>query len=83
MSSVSKFEFMSKAHDVETWVHGWNIDAQFLGQSQVSPTQLVHVNLQNVREIDQHMRSSLRSETNILKNFQDGSKNYLNYLHVM
>ena len=55
-----KLELVGEPHDVETRVHGRDVDAERLAQFEVSPAQLVHVHLEDVAEVYEHVAGALR-----------------------
>ena len=61
MRLLAELEPVCEAHDVEAGVHRGDVDAQLLRQPQVRPAQLVHVDLEDVAEVDEHVRGSLRA----------------------
>ena len=57
---LAKLQLVGESHDVETRIHGRDVDTESLAQSQVSPAQLVDVHLEDVAEVDEHVAGALR-----------------------
>ena len=55
-----KLELVGEPHDVETRIHGRDIDTESLTQPQVSPAELVDVDLEDVAEVNEHVTGALR-----------------------
>ena len=59
MGFVTKLQFVGESHDVETGIHGRDVDTESLTQPQVSPAELVDVDLEDVAEVYEHVTGAL------------------------
>ena len=59
MGLLTKLQLVGESHDVETGVHGGDVDAESLTQPEVSPAELVDVHLEDVAEVDEHVTGAL------------------------
>ena len=57
---VSKLQLVGESHDVETRIHGRDVDTESLTQPEVSPAELIDVHLEDVAEVNQHVAGALR-----------------------
>ena len=56
---VTKLQFVGESHDVETRVHGRDVDTESLTKPEVSPAELVDVDLEDVAEVYEHVTGPL------------------------
>ena len=56
---VSKLQLVGESHDVETRIHGRDVDTESLTQPEVSPAELIDVHLEDVAEVYEHVTGPL------------------------
>ena len=65
MRLLAELQLVREPHDVEAGVHGRDVDAQLGGEAQVRAAELVDVDLEDVGEVDEHVRGALRAARDV------------------